>query len=271
VVVPEGAGLLGGGKVRWESVSNVTVEISLPNITLPDANTYAILSIMTNSGTVLQVAAGATPESSDWFAFAWSVSNVNSIPSTYQWILNASEPKMSPNGNVSLSIFQLGDQWNLKATNTNSGASVERPFPAQIAPTLKVGDQEVFALESYSRTSSTFENMGNLTMGPLLLNGQRVTSGFYTYAGWDPDHNPLFVVGSSGSNPPSFIYIGQGEEGSFYWNYAVAWGIAGNPLTQLVEVSVVVMLVVTLTVVGTTVWWIRKAARTSPGSRSRSN
>jgi hypothetical protein len=260
VVVPEGAGLLEGGGVRWELVSNVTVEISLPNITLPDRNVYAILSVMTNDGNVLQVAAGDSPGQSDWLAYAWSVSNVNSAEPTYQWLLNASEPRMPPGGNVSMSIFQRSGVWNLRVTNALSGTPAEVSLPSGIAPTLRVGDQEVFALESYSRTGATFQDMGNLTMEALLLDGRKVTGGFYTYAGWDPDHNPLFVVGSSGSSPPTFIYIGEGPEGSFYWNYAAIWEVQGNPLAELVEVSVAVMLVVTLTVVGTTIWWIRKAA-----------
>jgi hypothetical protein len=262
VVVPEGAGLLGGGRLKWESVSNVTAEISLPNITLPDGNIYAVLSVMTNDGTVLQAAAGASPNSSGWLAFAWSISNTNSATLAYRWILNGSEPKMSPNANVSLSIFQLSGRWNLRVTDTSSGTSTENSFPLGIAPTLKVGDQEVFALESYSRTGSTFQNMGNLTMRALLLDGLKVIGGFYTYGGWDPDHNPMFIVGSSGSSPPPFIYIGRGAEGSFYWNYAAIWGVEGNPLGELVEVCVTVMLVVALAVVGTTIWWMRKTAKT---------
>jgi hypothetical protein len=266
VVVPEGAGLQGGGSVKWESITNVTAQVTLPNITLPDGVIYAVLSVMTDDGVVLQAAAGISPNSSSWLAYSWSVANSNSGEFTYNWVLNGSEPTMPPDGNVSMSIFQAARIWEFRVSDSDTNSSVVERFPSGISPSLKVGDQEVFALESYSRAGTTFQSMGNLTLHSLLLNGQKVVSRVYTYSQWDPDHNPVFVVGSSGTSPPSFMYIGQTAGGSFFWDYVGIWKVTGDPLVALIEILVLVMLIVALSLLGTAIWIMRKPARVKPAS-----
>ena len=254
VVVPEGAQTSGGGTVHWQSVNNVTARVTLPNITLPDRNVYGVLSVMTVDGSVLQAAAGVLPNRSVWLTFGWLVPNANTAQLVYDWILNASEPQMVPGSNISISIFLASGVWDLRVVDDPSGASVESAFPSGVATSLMGGDQEVFALESYSRAGSVFQGMGNLTLGALLLDGQRVTAGTYTYGQWDPSRNPLFVVGSFGTNPPAFISLGEGSGGSYFWYYAVGWGPGQNPYEGLAGIGVTALLVVGLTLVGVAIW-----------------
>ena len=258
VMVPEGAQTVGGGSVLWESVTNVTTSLALPNIESPDGIVYAILSVMTSDGNVLQAAAGALPNRTGWFAFAWLVQGAGSGTESYQWILNGSAPQMSPQANISISIFLVSGSWSLRVSDWDSGSTVEKQFPPGVAPTLRVGDQEVFALESYSRTLATFSGMGSLRLYSILLDGKQVTSGGYLYGDWDMIHNPLFVVGSSGSSPPSFINAGESSAGSFFWNYTAAWSAQENPLGGLVEVLAAVSVAGALTLGGVGVWLARR-------------
>ena len=258
VVVPQGAHLIGGGSVEWQSVTNVTAEVTLPNITLPDRNIYAVLSVMTGDGSVLQAAAGALPDRSVWLTFGWLVPTVNTAQLTYNWILNASEPEMAPGANVSISIFLASGSWNLEVSDSLSGASVVKAFPPGISTSLKPGDQEVFAFESYSRAGSVFQGMGNLTLGALMLDGHQVTGGTYTYGQWDPSHSPLFTVGSFGASPPAFISIGQGAGGSYFWYYAVAWRGAGDPYAGLAQMGVIVLIIAGFALFGLAIWAARR-------------
>jgi hypothetical protein len=223
MVVPEGAGLQGGGALRWASVSNLTCLLTLPSFASPDGIVYAVMSAMIGDGSVLQAAAGVYPNSSLWLGFAWFVQGVQTSQPTYLWVLNSSQPPMSAGDRVSLSIFRGSGQWNVGLVDLSTGASFERAFPAGTASTIMPGDQEVFALESYSRTASDFVSMGNLTLYGVFADGHRVTGGFYSYSGWDPDHNPVFAVGSSGTSPPLFVTLLQGSGGSLVWTYSDVW------------------------------------------------
>lgn len=256
--MPEGAQLAEGGNVQWEAVTNVTASLVLPNIESPDGIVYVVLSVMTSDGSVLQAAEGALPNRSGWFAFAWSIQGADSRTLSYQWVLNASTPEMSPRSNISISIFRTSEVWELKVTNFGARSSVEKSFPTGPAAALKTGDQEVFALESYSRTVTTFQSMGNLTLNSILLNGKKVTNGCYLYGGWDMVHNPLFVVGSSGSSPPSFIQAGEGSPGSFFWDYVRVWEAQESTLGGLVEVLAAASVAGCLTLGGVGVWLARK-------------
>ena len=270
VVVPEGGHTLGGGGVRWEDVTNVTASLALPDIESPDRTVYAILSVMTSDGSVLQAAAGALPNMTGWLVFGWLVQGADSGAPSYQWVLNASDPEMSPTSNVSISIFLTSGLWNLRVTDTGTGSSVQKPFPAGPASALKAGDQEVFALESYSRTLATFRDMGNMTLYSVLLDGEKVTSGCYLYSDWDMIHNPLFVVGSSGSAPPSFVFAGEGAKSSFFWDYAGVWSAQNDTFAGLVEVLAVVAVAGAVTLGGVAVWLAmrRPDSRAAPGHSS---
>lgn len=264
VVVPEGAGLLGGVAVRWDGVNNVTASLALPDIASPDRTIYAILSVMTSDGSVLQAAAGALPNRTGWLGFSWLVQGADSGAPTYLWVLNASEPTMGPRANVSISIFRASGGWNLSVTDMDTGSKVVGSFPPGPSSTLKAGDQEVFALESYSRASETFSGMGNLTLNSLLLNGNTVLSGCYVYANWDMVHNPLFVVGSSGSSPPSFIDVRGRPSGSYIWGYAGVWEAPVDPIAGVTQVLVALALAGAVALGTLGVWWIRKRRLSGP-------
>jgi hypothetical protein len=124
---------------------------------------------------------------------------------------------------ISMAIYRASGLWNLKVADWSTGESVVRSFPPATDPSLMVGGQEVFALESYSRSSSTFRSMGNLTLDALMVDGQNVTKGAYAYGGWDPSHTPLFSVGSAGTSPPAFISLIQPKSGSFVWGFSGFW------------------------------------------------
>lgn len=250
VVVPQGAGIQGGGRVQWGSVRNVTAQVTLPNITRPDGIIYAVLSVMTSDRVVLQVAAGASADKDGWLAYSWCIRGLGSGPLSYQWMLNASAPRMDPNGNVSLSIFESSGVWNLRVSDADSGLSVEKAFPTGVGTSLKEGDQEVFALEAYTRTAETFRTMGNLTLGAVWLDGRKVVDGFYSYGQWDPNHSPVFIVGSSGSSPPSFIFLGESPPGSFFWTFSGTWLFGGGPTDGVEAVAILGLVVGALTLVG---------------------
>jgi len=261
LVVPEGASLEGGGKVNWGEVSNLTAAITLPNISLPDEIVYAVLSVMTSNGSVLQAAAGIWPGDSNWSVYAWLIPSTASIPLVYQWVLNASEPTMAPGANVSIVIYQASGSWSLRVTDEETGSRVTMEFPPGLAESVRVGDQEVFALESYSRSEGTFRNMGNLTLAGMFLDGTKVAGGVYGYSDWDPDHNPLFAVGSAGASPPSFVSFGRAADGSFVWGYATVWSTPNNAFATIV--ILLIMVSVVLGVVGV-VLWMTRPRRTLP-------
>jgi len=85
------------------------------------------------------------------------------------------------------------------------------------------GDQEVLALESFSRTGAVFEGMRNLTLQSTFIDGRTVDGGYYPYNGWSTDHDPLFAVGGYGPSPPGFISLEQGRNDSYVWSYSGGW------------------------------------------------
>jgi len=170
---------------------------------------------------------------------------------------------MAPGARVIMSIFRGEDAWNLKVFDEDTWSSAAHSFPGGVAPSLMSGDQQVFALESYSRSAATFQNMGNLTLSSVLLDGQRVTGGAYSYGGWDPSHNPVFVVGSSGASPPVFISLERASDESFSWGYVATWKNGGSPFAAMVP-TVLALSAGVCAVVGVVLWLTR-----SPKPRNR--
>lgn len=253
VVAPQGARLADGASLRWEAVSNVTALLTLPNISRPDAIVYAVVSVMASGGTVLQAAAGVYPGSSLWLAYSQWISGVGSGLATYNWLVNGTGPPMTPGSSVSISIFLSASGWHMRVEDEGTGTQVSGAFPSSIPATLAKGDQEAFALESYSRSSATFGEMGNLTLAALMLNGQAVTGGLYSYGDWDMVHNPVFAVGSSGTSPPGFLSLEILSGRTCVWSYSGVWRGGGGltagllayvalPIAALVAILVVVLL-----------------------------
>lgn len=120
---------------------------------------------------------------------------------------------------------------------------MERALPVSAATSLEAGDQEVLALESFSRTGSVFENMGNLTLESMLIDGGKVSGGCYPYNGWATDHNPLFAVGGYGPSPPGFISLGPRRNDTFIWSYSGDWvGDGGQDFAPSVSMALLSLL-----------------------------
>lgn len=219
VVLTDGANLQGGGRVEWRQVQNVSVIVKVPNITLADGTTYAILSLMTADGVVLQTALGIYPGGSQWLVYSMFLGDITQNPQVYHWAINSSTPASSPGQDVSLSIYHSrGGGWAFQVKNLQTNASSGGPFDAGAGPTLMEGSQEVFALESYSGNPSTFQGMGNLTLESVYLDGRRASGGWGTYGAWDPSISLPFVVG--GANPPPWVGLWVSSQGKAGWFYS---------------------------------------------------
>ncbi len=134
VVVPDGAGLTGGGALSWSSVTNVTALVRIPDLVNATGTTYAILSLMTHDDSVLQVAVGIYPGNTSWLVYSMFIADIGVYPQSYQWVLNSSEPRMSPGDSVALSIFlSQTDGWMFAVRDLSTGASVGRNFGAKAA------------------------------------------------------------------------------------------------------------------------------------------
>ena len=261
VVAPEGAETAGGGTLHWEDVGNVTALVTLPTIRDPDLPVYAVLSLMTRDGSVLQVAAGVKANGTSWSTYADFDTNVDSVPPTYQQILNASQPQMPQGASISLSVFRSSSSsWFLKVVDLETGSSVKQSFPVPAAIELEPGDQEAFALESYSRNQTTFENMGSLTLSALLVDGRAVSGGLYSYGDWVPNRNPLFVVGSLGASPPLFVSLGLNGN-TAAWSYFAQWADNGPSYSPTADVAFVLPLALALLVVVATGVLLLKTGR----------
>jgi hypothetical protein len=260
IVVPDGSTLSGGGTLAWAAVTNVTVVVQIPEITNASESTYAVVSLMTQDGVVLQTAFGIYPGNSSWLVYSMFIGSINQNPQHYTWAINSSEPVAEPGDVVEISIYQSpGHVWSFRASNLNTSLSRQGAFGTITSEPPKDGDQEVFALESYSSDSSTFQSMGNLTLQSLLVDGKRVESGWYLFADWDMVHNPLFVVG--GAAPPEFIGASTSDDGRAVWYYAGYWtGNGQADATGPILVAVAILLGAALSGVLLSMRYIRKAA-----------
>ena len=220
MVVPGGAPLGDGTFLAWARAENLTALVVLPNITGPDGMTYVVLSAMGSDRTIFQVAAGAWPESAYWGVYSWYVTGMDTQSPNYQWTANSTGTKFSSGDSLSISIARAPG-WTFAISDRTSGERVTGSFPASPGTGFAPGDQEVLALESYSRSSATFKAMGNLTLVGAFVDGVKVRGGWYYYSGWDPTRNPLFVVG--GAQAPLFISVGTNGQGEAVWGYSTQW------------------------------------------------
>jgi hypothetical protein len=221
VVVPNGAGLAEGSQLSWTDARNITALARLPNITEPDGVTYLVLSAEGDDKAVFQVAAGVWPGSSKWSAYSWYITGIGTSSLSYRWVMNSSTPSMSPGDLVSISITVTGGAWGMRVQDISTGEGKTGSVPSPSLTKFTSGDQEVVALESYTRSASTFRDMGNATLAAVLVDGRRIMAGWYAYGGWDPMHNPLFGVGSS--DPPTYLSLIMGKDGGAVWSYDAQW------------------------------------------------
>ena len=222
VVVPDGAPLSNGQRLSWGAVGNVTASLRLPTINQTDGAIYAVLSVMTSDGSVLQIASGLLPNSTGWGTFAMWIRNPMAYPQEYETILDVRTPAAQPGATVSLSIYYSGGTWNYETSEQGVAEPIRASLATNVSSSVKDGDQEVFALESYSSSSEVFSSMGNLTVYSISLNGQRVVGGWYLYGGgWNPSHNPLYIVG--GEEPPVFMAAGSCSGGLVCLGFKSPW------------------------------------------------
>ena len=217
VVVPENSRFTDGGRLSWTNTTTVSVTIRLPNISFTDYPILAVESLMAADGSVMQIAAGIYPNQTNWLAYGWYIRQVQAYPQSYEWILNSSEPEMAAGTPISLSIYLSQGRWRYSIEDLTTHLVRAGFYGFDIPPALKVGDQEVFALESYSTSNAVFVNMGNLTLDSLRIDARQVSSGWYAYGSWDVHHSPLFVVG--GLDPPSYMSLQKGEGATLVWSY----------------------------------------------------
>lgn len=201
--------------MSWASSQNVTAVMRLPNIGAVDDTVYVILSGMSMSGSVMQVAAGIYPGMASWRAYVLCLRD----PSTqaYSWVANDSAPTMSPGDEVSLSMFHSGAGWNYSVADISTGEVASGQLATDGVGGFRPGDQEVMALESYSSTNGVFSGMGSMRLDGLQVDGASVNGGWYLIGGWDPLHAPLFLVG--GHQPPSFVSASLGAS-TATWVYS---------------------------------------------------
>ena len=251
MVIPENSRFTDGSRLSWESVTAVSLNVTLPNITFSDYPTLAVESLMAADGSVMQVAAGIYPGNSKWLAYGWYIADLKAYPQSYEWVLNSSKPEMAAGGPISLSISLSRGRWGYRIENLRTHEVAVGQYSTTLPLTLKVGDQEVFALESYTTSSAVFAHMGNLTLDALRINGRKIAAGWYGYGSWDARHNPLFVVG--GLEPPSYMSLQDTNGGTLVWGYQ-QWSISGPaqptsfPLTILIEIALMAGILLTATV-----------------------
>ena len=181
VVVPEDSRFTDGGSLSWTNATAVSLTMTLPNISFTDYPTLAVESVMASDGSVMQIAAGIYPNQTKWLAYGWYIRQVQAYPQSYDWILNSSEPEMVAGTTVSLSIYLSQGRWRYSIEDLTTQVVNSGYYGFDIPPALKVGDQEVFALESYSTSNAVFVNMGNLTLDSLRIDERQVSSGWYAY------------------------------------------------------------------------------------------
>jgi hypothetical protein len=221
LAVPEGAPLADGSRVAWESSGNITATVRLPAISETDQTIYAILTVMSGSGLIMQVAAGLYPGMESWRAYVL-YTRAASQPVSYTWVVNDSAPTMAPGARISLAAYRGEGGWMYEVLNFDTGAKSSGAIAVDTSDHFAKGDQEAFALESYTSTPEVFASMGTMELIQLQLDGVTVTGGWYTMAGWNPEQSPLFLVG--GYTPPSFAAVDSGGGTSMEWTYSEGVG-----------------------------------------------
>lgn len=236
LVIPDGSPLRDGSTVRWNEFSNVTVVVTLPRINHTDGAIYVILSVMTSSRTILQVAAGLYPEENAWFVYSMYITATEPTEKRYVPVSIKGGPIMKPGDTASLSIYSSNSgssvMWMEKVCNLNAGECRTASMLNDGSNVFMPGEQEIIALESYTVTESVFEHMGNMTLHSILANGIQVMGGWYVSDGMVFDRSPLFQVGGTAYVPP-FISLRFTSDGKAIWYYSPSWERSTDSLSGL--------------------------------------
>lgn len=224
LTIPSGSILEDGGVVEWSRHSNVTVVLTLPNISYTDRTIYFIASIMTCGKTIIQAAVGIQPNNTYWTSNFMYVTNVYQRNKTYFPVLLYSPPYVYPSEKVSISIYYKQDRsgsdgsWVSSITNLSTSEKIEVEITKDNCSTFIDGEQEVVAFESYTSNEEVFKSMGEAALHSILVDGKKVLGGWYIDDGQVFDKNPLFEVG--GGQVPPFISIKIYGDGAATWIYS---------------------------------------------------
>lgn len=251
ITVPDKSPLENGERLDWSLVKNLTVVVTIPKINHTDDTIYVIVSVMTASRTVLQVAAGLEPGETAWSTYAMYVTDVYGPNKTYHLVLYKSAPYFAHGDKISVSIYSsingqqpvwLGDVCNLMTKKRTTF-----PIVADGSMNFMAGEQEVIALESYTSREEVFANMGGMILHGIIVDGRRVAGGWYVDDGMVFYRQSLFVVGG-GAPVPGFISISFNENSEMVWSYSpVSWEASGGEAVYLVLLIAVLVLLVTVT------------------------
>lgn len=223
IVIPEGASLNNGDTVKWGLSSNLTVVLSVPMINMTDDTVYAIVSVMTESGVVLQAAAGIEKGDSCWRSYVMYARGIYSGKKEYVPVLLGGSPSFLPGDSAIISIYsEFSDDvpvWSVRIVNPSSREEVLVRLFSDGSSRFMKGDHEVVALESYTKNEEIFRNMGEMVLEDVFIDGKRVLGGWYVSDGQVFMSNLLFEVGA-GEPVPSFLYLADSGNSSVVWGYS---------------------------------------------------
>ena len=231
IVVPDGAPTE-EGKVKWSSSSNLTVVLTIPKINMTDSTIYVIVSVMTESGVVIQAAVGIESGDEYWRSYAMYVRDVYSSSKEYVPVLLGDSPSFSPGDSAIISIhskfIDSVPVWIAEITNLSTYERQEVQLFSDGSSRFMKGDHEVVALESYTRSEYVFRNMGQLTLHGVFVDGKKVLGGWYISDGQVFMSDLLFEVGAGGP-VPSFLYLVASNSSMAVWGYSnEAWEASPN-------------------------------------------
>jgi hypothetical protein len=251
LTIPNGSPLEDGSRVEWGEHRNITVVLTLPNISYTDKTIYFIVSIMTKQQTIIQAAIGIHPNNTYWTSSFMYVKNVYQHNKTYVAVLLDSPPYFHPYDKASISIYYrpsedgAGGVWASSITNLSTGESIDVDILVDNSSTFMDGEQEVIAFESYTSNEKIFEQMGQAILHSILVDGRRVLGGWYIDDGQVFDRRPLFEVG--GGRVPSFISIIFKNDGTIAWIYSKpTWN---NSLSPIYSIMFLLLLVISIIIV----------------------
>lgn len=222
IVVPDGAPTE-DGTVKWSSSSNLTVVLTIPKINMTDSTIYVIVSVMTESGVVIQAAIGIESGDECWRSYAMYVRGVYGSSKEYVPVLLGGPPSFSPGDSAIISIhskfIDSVPVWMAEITNLSRHEKQEVQLFSDGSSRFMKGDHEVVALESYTRSEYVFRNMDQLTLHSVFVDGKKVLGGWYISDGQVFMTDLLFEVGAGGP-VPSFLYLVASNSSMAVWGYS---------------------------------------------------
>jgi hypothetical protein len=164
---------------------------------------------------------------------------------------------------VVLSIFRSNGSWNYRVSDLDTRQAIAGAYESAPDSPIRQGDQESFALESYTTNATVLSRLGNLTLTTLFVSGKPVIGGTYYIGDWDPSHQPLFVVG--GMSVPSAADLTNLGNGTFVWGYSQEWNTLEFPFSQALDALVPLTVVALAAILAFIAFRSRPGRGTIPG------